>query len=43
MIILLKEKGKSIVMVEHNLENAELADRKLLLKNGRLKEFAGEL
>ena len=43
IIILLKEKGKTIVMVEHDLENAEIADRKLLLKNGRLKKFAGEL
>jgi energy-coupling factor transport system ATP-binding protein len=43
MILELKDKGKTVVIVEHNLDNIHIADRKLLLKNGRLKEFAGDL
>jgi hypothetical protein len=30
-------------MVEHNLENIDIADRKLLLKDGRLTQFEGSL
>lgn len=43
IILQLKEEGKTVIMVEHNLDNIEIADRKLVLKNGRLKKFAGNL
>jgi len=39
----LKNEGKSIIMVEHNLYNIDIADRKLLLKDGRLTQFEGRL
>jgi energy-coupling factor transport system ATP-binding protein len=43
IILELKSEGKSIIMVEHNLENIDIADRKLLLKDGRLTQFEGSL
>ena len=39
----LKAEGKTIIMVEHNLDNIDLADRKLVLQQGRLNKFVGEL
>lgn len=39
----LKEEGKSVIMVEHDLENLDITDRILYLKDGRLKVFNGEL
>lgn len=39
----LKNEGKTIIMVEHDLNNLDVADRVLALKNGKLKEFRGEL
>ena len=39
----LKDEGKTVIMVEHNLDNIDIADRKLVLKNGRLEKFAGSL
>ena len=43
IILQLKQEGKSVIMVEHNLDNIEIADRKLVLKQGRLKQFEGSL
>ena len=43
IILQLKEEGKTVIMVEHNLDNIEIADRKLVLKQGRLKQFEGSL
>ncbi len=39
----LKANGKTIVMIEHDFNNLDIADRILLLKDGRLKGFEGEL
>lgn len=43
IILQLKKEGRTVIMVEHNLDNIDIADKKLVLKNGRLKEFAGSL
>lgn len=43
VILELKENGKTIIMVEHNIDNIEIADRKLVLKKGRLYDFEGVL
>ncbi|MDP3387701.1 MAG: ABC transporter ATP-binding protein [Eubacteriales bacterium] len=40
-ILKLKEQGKSILMVEHDLSNLEVADHIFLLKNGTLEAFKG--
>jgi energy-coupling factor transport system ATP-binding protein len=40
-ILKLKSQGKSILMVEHDLSNLEVADQIFLLKNGSLEEFKG--
>ncbi|MCT4564678.1 MAG: energy-coupling factor ABC transporter ATP-binding protein [Maledivibacter sp.] len=39
----LKDDGKTIVMIEHDFNNLDVADRVILLKNGKLNEFKGEL
>ena len=39
----LREAGKSIIMVEHDFENMDLADRILVLKHGRLIPYDGSL
>lgn len=39
----LKADGKTIVMIEHDFNNLDVADRVVLLKNGKLNEFEGEL
>jgi energy-coupling factor transport system ATP-binding protein len=39
----LKSEGKTIIMVEHDLNNLDVADRVLALRNGKLEEFKGEL
>ncbi|MTI70357.1 MAG: ABC transporter ATP-binding protein [Firmicutes bacterium] len=39
----LKEEGKSVIMVEHDLENLDIADRVLHLHDGKLKKFSGKL
>ena len=41
IIINLKKKGKTLILVEHDLESLSLADRVLELKDGNLKEFKG--
>lgn len=41
VILNLKKQGKTIVLVEHDLENLDIADRVLELKDGNLKEFRG--
>lgn len=43
MILKLKEEGKTIIMVEHDFENLALADRILVLRDGRLAPFNGQL
>lgn len=37
----LKRLGKTLVLVEHDLDNLDIADRVLLLKEGRLEDFTG--
>ncbi|SHJ21684.1 energy-coupling factor transport system ATP-binding protein [Dethiosulfatibacter aminovorans DSM 17477] len=39
----LKEKGKTVIMIEHDFSNLETADTIYLLDLGRLSEFDGEL
>lgn len=39
----LKAAGKTIVLVEHDFNNLDIADRVLLLKNGKLQAFDGNL
>ena len=39
----LKEQGKTIIMIEHDFSNLEMADNIYLLDMGRLSEFDGEL
>lgn len=39
----LREAGKSIIMVEHDFENMDIADRILVLKHGRLIPYDGSL
>ncbi|NLM51583.1 MAG: ABC transporter ATP-binding protein [Firmicutes bacterium] len=43
MMLKLKAEGRTIVMIEHDLENLFVADRVLVLKDGRLAPFAGKL
>lgn len=43
VIIKLREKGKSIIMVEHDFDNMDIADRILVLKDGRLEAYQGAL
>lgn len=43
IIARLKKENKTIIMVEHDLNNNQLADRELLLTSGKLKEFQGTL
>jgi len=35
----LKEEGKTIILIEHDLDNLQIADRVLRLRNGKLEEF----
>jgi energy-coupling factor transport system ATP-binding protein len=39
----LKDRGKTVVMIEHDFENLDVADRVLALKEGRLQPFDGTL
>lgn len=39
----LKDEGKTIIMVEHDFSNLDIADRVVVLKNGVLEEFCGYL
>ncbi len=41
VILDLKKAGKSIIMVEHDLKNLDVADRILVLRQGRLEDFVG--
>ena len=43
IILQLKNEGKTVIMIEHNLNNIDIADRKLMLKQGRLQRFEGSL
>ncbi|WP_353892855.1 ABC transporter ATP-binding protein [Proteinivorax hydrogeniformans] len=42
LIKTLKAEGKTIIMVEHDFDNLKVADRVMLLKNGKLSDFRGE-
>ncbi len=37
-ILKLKKEGRSIIMIEHDIDNLDVCDRVLTLENGRLKE-----
>jgi len=37
MILTLKKKGKTLIMVEHDYENLDIADRIMVLQDGRLE------
>ncbi len=39
----LKGRGKTVVMIEHDFENLDVADRVLLLRDGVLQPFEGSL
>lgn len=39
----LKKDGKTIIMIEHDFENLDVADRIMVLKDGRLGSFQGRL
>lgn len=39
----LRKEGKTIVMVEHDLNNLDIADKIILLKEGKLEKFCGSL
>lgn len=39
----LKEDGKTIIMIDHDFNNLDIADRVVLLKDGRIYDFKGEL
>ncbi len=39
----LKKDGKTILMVEHDFDNLDVVDRIVVLKNGKLQEFTGNL
>lgn len=39
----LKKDGKTIIMIEHDFENLDIADRIMVLKKGELEVFQGEL
>ncbi len=39
----LKGEGKTIIMIEHEFENLDIADRVMLLKDGDLVPFQGTL
>ncbi|WKY43652.1 ABC transporter ATP-binding protein [Eubacteriaceae bacterium ES2] len=43
VILQLKNDGHSVLMVEHDFENMEIADRILVLKNGQLSPYSGSL
>ncbi|MGF7058486.1 energy-coupling factor ABC transporter ATP-binding protein [Brassicibacter mesophilus] len=39
----LRDEGKTIVMVEHDINNLDIADKVVLLKEGKLERFCGNL
>jgi len=41
LILKLKKEGKTIITVEHDLDNLHVADRVKLLKKGKLTDFCG--
>lgn len=43
MILKLKNQGKTILMVEHDIKNAQIADRILVMRSGKLFNCEGEL
>lgn len=42
-ILHLKDEGKTIIMIEHDFSNLDIADRVMVLKEGKLEVFQGEL
>ncbi|MCR3922183.1 MAG: energy-coupling factor ABC transporter ATP-binding protein [Firmicutes bacterium] len=43
MLLKLKSEGKTAVMVEHDFDNLDIADRVMMLKNGTLVPYEGAL
>jgi len=43
MMLNLRADGKTIVIIEHDWENLQIADRVLVLKGGKLEPFTGSL
>ncbi|HZK24788.1 MAG TPA: ABC transporter ATP-binding protein [Oscillospiraceae bacterium] len=43
MMLRLKEEGKTMVMIEHDLDNLQIADRVLVLREGQLSPYTGSL
>jgi len=39
----LKDDGKTIIIIDHDFNNLDIADRVVLLKNGKLFDFKGDL
>lgn len=39
----IKEQDKTIIMVEHNFVNLDIADRVMLIKDGKIRKFEGTL
>lgn len=39
----LKDRGKTIIMVDHELNNIDISDRILLLKDGKIHDYEGEI
>ena len=37
----LKKAGKTIVMIEHDLNNLDIADRIMVIREGELSKFTG--
>ncbi len=42
-ILTLRDKGKTIIMVEHDLANLDIADRIMVLRHGKLYKYDGVL
>ena len=43
VMLRLKDQGKTMVMIDHDLDNLQIADRVLVLKEGRLFPYTGSL
>jgi len=43
VMLRLKDQGKTLVMIDHDLDNLQIADRVLVLKEGRLFPYTGSL
>lgn len=43
VLISLKEEGKTILMIEHDFKNLDIADRVLVLKDNKISKYIGEI